>query len=89
MKIFSLLTVLLQVNKEEQGGIGVADDESEVLAAYRMPTIIPVYDEFGSFASTKAAGFNNPRNPVRRLTRNNGSDTNFNGKWIWKYICDD
>jgi len=62
-----------------QGGIGVADDESEVLAAYRMPTIIPVYDEFGSFASTKAAGFNNPRNPVRRLTRNNGSDTNFNG----------
>lgn len=61
-----------------QGGIGVADDESEVLSAYRMPTIIPVYDEFGSFASTKAAGFNNPRNPVRRLTLNNGDDNNFN-----------
>lgn len=61
-----------------QGGIGIADDESEVLSAYRMPTIIPVYDEFGSYASTKAAGFNNPRNPVRRLERNNGDDKSFN-----------
>ena len=49
------------------GDITSADDESEILSAYRMPTIIPVYDEFGSYASTKAAGFNNPRNPVRRL----------------------
>jgi len=60
-----------------QGGIGVADDESEVLSAYRMPTIIPVFDEFGSYASTKASGFNNPRNPVRRLVNNNGSDQGF------------
>ncbi|MGI9551989.1 MAG: SusC/RagA family TonB-linked outer membrane protein, partial [Aurantibacter sp.] len=59
------------------GGQGVADDESEVLSAYRMPTIIPVRDDFGSFASTKASGFNNPRNPVRRLTLNNGSDIGF------------
>ncbi len=61
-----------------QGGIGIADDESEVLSAYRMPTIIPVFDEFGSYASTKAAGFNNPRNPVRRLVLNNGSDKAYN-----------
>ncbi len=47
------------------GGVEGADDESVILSAYRMPTIIPVYDEFGSFASTRAAGFNNPRNPVR------------------------
>lgn len=60
------------------GGIGIADDESEVLSAYRMPSVIPVFDEFGSYASTKAAGFNNPRNPVRRLTLNNGNDQNFN-----------
>lgn len=59
------------------GGVDVADDESEVLSAYRMPTIIPVYDEFGSFASTKASGFNNPRNPVRRLKRNNGDDQSY------------
>ena len=60
------------------GGIGVADDESAVLSAYRMPTIIPVFDEFGSYASTRAAGFNNPRNPVRQLVRNNGDDKSYN-----------
>jgi hypothetical protein len=42
-----------------------------------MPTIIPVYDEFGSYASTKAAGFNNGRNPVRRLTENAKDDKNY------------
>ncbi|MFM7989341.1 MAG: SusC/RagA family protein, partial [Candidatus Fonsibacter sp.] len=62
----------------DAGGIGIADDESEVLSAYRMPTILPVFDEFGSYASTKAAGFNNPRNPVRRLVLNNGDDGSFN-----------
>lgn len=56
------------------GGLGIADDESEVLSAYRMPTIIPVFDEFGSYASTRAAGFNNPRNPVRRLVQDRGDD---------------
>ncbi|WP_299534825.1 TonB-dependent receptor [Ulvibacterium sp.] len=59
------------------GGAGIADEESEVLSAYRMPTIIPVFDEFGSYASTRAAGFNNPRNPVRRLVQDNGSDVAF------------
>jgi len=59
-------------------GLGVAADESVILSAYRMPTAIPVYDEFGSFASTKAAGFNNPRNPVRQRIRNNTNDNNYN-----------
>lgn len=59
------------------GSITSADDESEILAAYRMPSIIPVYDEFGSYASTKATGFNNPRNPVRRLTENGKDDTSY------------
>lgn len=62
------------------GGLGIADDESEVLSAYRMPTIIPVFDEFGSYASTRAAGFNNPRNPVRRLVRNAGDDQNYSAQ---------
>lgn len=57
-----------------EGGIGGADDESVILSAYRMPRIIPVYDEFGSFASTRASGFNNPRNPVRQLLRNDADD---------------
>ncbi|MBG50407.1 MAG: SusC/RagA family protein [Pseudozobellia sp.] len=60
------------------GGVSGADDESVILSAYRMPTIIPVYDEFGSFASTRAAGFNNPRNPVRQQTLNAGSDKAYN-----------
>ncbi len=46
------------------GGAGVADDENDINLAYRMPTIIPIYDEFGGYAGTAAKGFNNPRNPV-------------------------
>lgn len=60
-----------------QGGVGGADDESVILSAYRMPTIIPVKDEFGSYASTRASGFNNPRNPVRTLELNDGSDQRY------------
>ncbi|MBN8650293.1 MAG: TonB-dependent receptor [Cytophagales bacterium] len=46
------------------GGIGSADDENDILSAFRMPTIIPVYNVFGGYAGTAAGGFNNPRNPV-------------------------
>ncbi len=59
------------------GGISGADDESVILSVLRMPTIIPVYDEFGSYASTRAAGFNNPRNPVRQQVLNQGDDKNY------------
>lgn len=45
-------------------GQGVAADENDILQAFRMPSIIPVYDEFGGYAGTAAKGFNNPRNPV-------------------------
>ncbi|MFT5998941.1 MAG: TonB-linked SusC/RagA family outer membrane protein [Neolewinella sp.] len=46
------------------GGAGSADDENSILGAFRMNPIIPVYDEFGGYAGTRALGFNNPRNPV-------------------------
>ncbi|WP_339865935.1 TonB-dependent receptor [uncultured Algoriphagus sp.] len=46
------------------GGQGVARDENSILGAFRMSTIIPIYDEFGGYAGTAATGFNNPRNPV-------------------------
>ncbi|MEB2780986.1 TonB-dependent receptor [Algoriphagus sp. C2-6-M1] len=46
------------------GGRGVSDDENDILQAFRMPSIIPIYDEFGGYAGTAARGFNNPRNPV-------------------------
>ena len=45
-------------------GQGVAADENDILSAFRMPSIIPVYDVFGGYAGTVAKGFNNPRNPV-------------------------
>jgi TonB-dependent starch-binding outer membrane protein SusC len=45
-------------------GQGVAQEENDILAAFRMPSIIPVYDVFGGYAGTAAKGFNNPRNPV-------------------------
>lgn len=48
----------------DEGGQGVSDDENDINLAYRMPTIIPIYDEFGGYAGTAAKGFNNPRNPV-------------------------
>jgi len=47
-----------------QGGQGIAADENDILSAFRMPSIIPVYDVFGGYAGTTAKGFNNPRNPV-------------------------
>ncbi|WP_304517189.1 SusC/RagA family TonB-linked outer membrane protein [Cecembia rubra] len=46
------------------GGQGVSGDENDILQAFRMPSMIPVRDEFGGWAGTAARGFNNPRNPV-------------------------
>ncbi|UBM60510.1 TonB-dependent receptor [Marinilongibacter aquaticus] len=66
--------------KGQQGGSngqGSADDESNLLSAYRMPTVIPVYDEFGNYASTIAQGFNNPRNPLRAVQQNAANDRSF------------
>lgn len=56
------------------GGRGASNDENDVLSAFRMPSIIPIYDEFGGYAGTAAKGFNNPRNPVAARDRaaNNG-----------------
>jgi len=59
---FTYLSVLGQGGGA--GGNGVAADENDVLQAFRMPSIIPVYDEFGGYGGTAAKGFNNPRNPV-------------------------
>ncbi len=63
------------------GGAGISDDENDILQAFRMPSIIPVYDEFGGYAGTAAKGFNNPRNPVANLDglKDNRS---FNGQVI-------
>ena len=51
------------------GGSGSSDDENDILNAFRTQTIIPVDDEFGGYAGTRAAGFNNPGNSVANLDR--------------------
>ncbi|MBC8154775.1 MAG: TonB-dependent receptor plug domain-containing protein, partial [Bacteroidetes bacterium] len=62
---FTYLQVLGQSGDAENGnGTNVASSENDILQAFRMPSIIPVYDEFGGYAGTAAKGFNNPRNPV-------------------------
>ena len=54
-----------------------SSDENEVLSAFRMPPIIPVYNSFGGYAGTAAPGFNNPQNPVatRQANANNSNIT--------------
>ena len=54
------------------GGRGASSDENDINLAYRIPSIIPIYDEFGGYAGTAATGFNNPRNPV--ANRQRGAD---------------
>ncbi len=57
----------------DAGGRGASDDENTINDAFRIPAIIPVYDEFGGYAGTRAPGFSNPRNPVadRERSRDN------------------
>lgn len=64
------------------GGRGAANEESDVLSAFRMPAIIPVRDAFGGYAGTAAKGLNNPRNPVAardRAADNRGYSLGFLG----------
>ena len=55
-----------------EGGRGASGSENDINLAYRLPAIIPIYDEFGGYAGTAASGFNNPRNPV--ANRQRGAD---------------
>lgn len=59
------------------GGVGSSADENDILAAFRSPTIIPVYDEFGGYAGTTALGFGQGSNPVANQNGNK-RNTNFN-----------
>ncbi len=46
------------------GGQDVAGIENDVLLAFRIAPAIPVRNEFGGYAGTRATGFGNPSNPV-------------------------
>ena len=62
----------LSVAYSEQVGIagGIMGTGNAISMAFRMPSIIPVYDVGGNFAGTRATGFNNPDNPVAMQVRN-------------------
>ncbi|GAB3796635.1 TonB-dependent receptor [Spirosoma humi] len=61
----------------DNSGQNASQQENDILLAFRMAPIIPVYDVFGGYAGTAAKGFNNPSNPVanRDAAKNN---RNFN-----------
>ena len=56
----------LQILGRDGGNDGLqsSQQENDILGAFRSPTIIPVYDEFGGFAGTTALGFGQGSNPV-------------------------
>lgn len=65
---FTYKSVLAQDNNDllnpNRSGVNTQAGEGDILTAFRMPPIIPIYDEFGGYAGTAAKGFNNPRNAV-------------------------
>ncbi len=54
----------LQLSYRDNPQIGNQQSENQLNVAYRMPTIIPVYDVNGGWAGTAAPGFNNPSNAL-------------------------
>ncbi len=65
----------LNLTYRDNPQIGNQQSENQLNSAYRMPSVIPVYDVKGGYAGTQAPGFNNPANPVASLNRLN-SDYN-------------
>ncbi|WP_442588931.1 SusC/RagA family TonB-linked outer membrane protein [Pedobacter sp. AW31-3R] len=57
----------LGVNPNEPGSY--QDEGSAISWAYRIPTIIPVYDIMGNFAGSKGSGLGNAENPLASLYR--------------------
>ena len=71
-----------------QGGRGSADDENDILTAFRMNPLIPIYDSYGGYAGTRAPGFNNPRNPVAgrdAVANNRGFNTGAFGNFYLEF----
>jgi TonB-dependent starch-binding outer membrane protein SusC len=65
-------------------GLGTSQQENDILNAFRSPTIIPVYDEFGGYAGSTALGFGQGSNPVanqQRRKANKGFDALASGNF--------
>jgi TonB-linked SusC/RagA family outer membrane protein len=59
----------LMMTYRDNPQIGDAQQENQLLGAYRMPQVVPVYDVRGGYAGTAAPGFNNPGNVVAQVQR--------------------
>lgn len=66
-----------QLGNGTNNNSSVASDENDILLAFRMAPIVPVYNVFGGYAGTAAAGFNNPSNPFANRT-GAANNKNFN-----------
>jgi len=66
----------LDLLNPNRSGVNTQAGEGTILSAFRMPPIIPIYDEFGGYGGTAAKGFNNPANPVASRDGNK-NDRNF------------
>jgi TonB-dependent starch-binding outer membrane protein SusC len=67
----NLQMTYLSINGRDGGNDGLqsSQQENDILGAFRSPTIIPVYDEFGGYAGTTALGFGQGSNPVANQER--------------------
>lgn len=70
----------LQILGRQGGNNGLqsSQDENDILGAFRSPTILPVYDEFGGYAGTTALGFGQGSNPIANQEAGK-LNKNFNG----------
>jgi len=68
IKIGENLSIVYKQNPSYQGLPGV-NNANAVSAAYRMPTIVPVYDIMGNFAGSGSQSLGNVANPVALMAR--------------------
>jgi len=76
----------LEVSRSENKGFFSGSttnnsDANPVGNAYRMPSIMPVYDIMGNYAGTRASGFGSAQNPVGQLDR--GKNNSFKSSKVF------
>lgn len=77
VKIGENIQLSLRDNPQLSNGDVGGNEGNAIGWSYRENPLIPVHDIMGNFAGTRAAGFNNPQNPVanRYRARNDQSQT--------------
>jgi TonB-linked SusC/RagA family outer membrane protein len=68
----------VQVFYRKRPGFTNLSEGNAISMAYRMNPIVPVYDEMGNYAGTRAPGTNNPNNAVA-IQQRNAENQSWNG----------